>query len=205
MLKYSLILSALWMLTSCGVSYKPLEFDKLPFQNAAQVKENVTVSYLYDIQTLSRNRRYAKKERKAGYVAVGIKIKNESNQPIQINDSNFMVKANGAQRQLLSPDLYTSKVKQHPPVHLLHALWGPWQYSYIEYGNQRETSFKYYPVGAAIGLINMIIAGTGNTKHKETLKGNPIVGRTIEPGGTLNGVILMASPSYEPLTFELKE
>jgi hypothetical protein len=180
--------------------------ERLPFQNAAQLKENVTVSYLYDIQTLSRNRRYGKKERKAGYAAVGVKIKNESNQPVQITGSNFVVIANGIERPLIGPEVYTSKVKQHPSVHLLHALWGPWQYSYQEYGNnQHETSFRYLPVGAAVGLINLIIASTGNIKHEETLKANTIIGRTVEPGHTLNGVILMASPSYEPLTFKMRE
>jgi hypothetical protein len=204
MFKYLFILASLFMLTSCGVTYKPLELERLSFQNAASLKENVTVSYLYDIQDMSRNRRYGKKERKAGYVAVGVRIKNESNQPIQITD-NFMVTANGTERPLMSPEAYTAKVKQHPPVHLLHALWGPWQYSYVEYGNQRQSSFRYLPVGAAVGLINLIVAATGNANHEETLKANTIIGRTVEPGNTLNGIILMASPSYEPLTFELRE
>jgi len=203
MFKSLLILSSLCVLTSCGVSYKTLELEKLPFQNTAQLKENVTVSYLYDIQTLSRNKRYGKKEHRAGYAAVGIKIKNESNQPIQITDNNFKVIANGKERPLISPDTYTAKVKQHPTIHLLHFLWGPWYNK--DFGTYHEEHFQYLPVGAAVGVINLIIAARGNIKHTKTLKTNTLIGRTVEPGNTLNGIILMASPSYEPLTFELRE
>jgi hypothetical protein len=207
MKKFLLYISVLCMLTSCGVPYRALELDRLPYQNSAQLKDNVTVSYLYDIQTLSTNKRYGKKEHKAGYAAVGVRIKNESDQPIQITRDNFKVTINGTEKAPMTTEEYTQKVKQHPAVHLLHALWGPWRYSYVEYGSggRSESSFQYWPVGAAIGVINMIIASSGNTKQKEQLNTNTIFGKTVEPNKTVNGVILMSQPNFEPLTFVLKE
>jgi hypothetical protein len=204
--KYLLWLCTLCVLTSCGVSYKPLTLGSLPFQNTAPVKDKVTIGYQYDIQLLTNNKRYSKKHRKAGYAAVGVRIKNDSDQPIQISKSNLKVAIGSSELQPLGTSVYTAKVKQHPASHLLHALWGPWQFTHVEYGNKSENSFKYYPVGAAVGLINMIIASMGNIKHEEALKANDIFGKTVAPGQTVDGVILLQPRGgYQPLTFTLNE
>jgi len=206
MKKYLLWLCALCVLTSCGVSYKPLTLGSLPFQNSTPLKDKVTVGYQYDIQLLTNNKRYSKKERKAGYAAVGVRIKNDSDQPIQVSKDNFKVAIGTTELLPLETKIYTSKVKQHPAVHLLHALWGPWQFTHVEAGNQSENSFQYYPVGAAIGVINLIIASAGNAKHEEAMKSASIFGKTVAPGETIDGVILLQPMGgYQPLNFTLKE
>jgi hypothetical protein len=195
------------ILTSCGVSYKPLTLEKLSYQNSAPLKENVTVSYVYDVQTATKNKRYAKKERKSGFTAIAVRIKNDSDQPIVLTDDNLIVSVTGGLRKFpLTVATYTDRVMQHPPVHLLHALWGPWQFSYWEDGNgNRTSSFKYIPVGAAVGIINLIIAANGNKRHKEEMSSHQLYGKTVKPGETANGIIILPMPGYEPLTFELKE
>lgn len=201
-----LLLLAAIILTSCGVSYKPLNLETLPYQNSAKLKENVTVSYLYDVQTATKNRRYAKKERKSGLAAVAVRIKNESDQPITLTNEKLSVfVTGGSEKPALPVTSYTNVVKQHPPVHLLHALWGPWQYSYWEDSRGRHSSFKYIPVGAAVGLINLIIAAGGNKKHLEQMSTHQLYGQTIEPGKTVNGIVILQMSNYEPLTFQLKE
>jgi hypothetical protein len=101
---------------------------------------------------------------------------------------------------------YTKVVKQTSAPHLLHTLWGPWSLSYVEYGNgQSESSFKFYPVGLVVGLINVMVAETANKHHRETLEANQIYGKTIEPGATAYGIVILPASTYEPLTFELME
>jgi hypothetical protein len=204
--KYIIWFCALCVLTSCGVSYKPLTLGTLAFQNTAPVTDKVSVAYQYDIQLLSKNKRYSKKERKAGYAAVGVRIKNDSDQPIQLSKNNLKVAIGAYELQPLETEAYTAKVKQHPASHLLHALWGPWAFTHIEYGTESENHFKYYPVGAAVGLINLLIASMGNINHEAALKTNSIFGKTVAPGQSVDGVILLqASGGYQPLTFTLKE
>jgi|GEM_PF-4365698 len=189
----------------CAGPYRALTPSTLNFQNRNSVPTaQLEISYLYDIQGLTKNKRYSKKERKFGYAAVALRIDNKSSQTVKITKENLKILANGVSKSFVDPNVYALKVKQTSATYLLHGLWGPWRYSYMENlsTGERETEFKYLPVGLAIGIINLIIAESSNKKHRQTLEQNTIFDRSIEPGGTLYGIVIIPSGSYEPLSFE---
>lgn len=200
-----LLLFAVVLLGSCAVQYKPVVPAKMNFQNRFAADDKLAVSYIYDVQGITTNKRYARREREHGFAAVALQIKNISAEPVTITRSNFKVLVNGSDKEYVTPEKYTSKVKQLAGLHLLHALWGPWAYQYEETPAGTSSRFRYIPIGATIGLINLIIAATANGKHLETLKQNEIFGKTIAPGEQLHGIVLIANTTYEPLTFRLVE
>ena len=207
-LKNISIFSALLIfLASCAATYKPLNTPSLNFQNKSLASSKLEVSYMYRVQALANNRKYSKKETKFGLAAIGLKITNTSSQPITITRQNFKILANGNERPSLTIEEYAGKVKQLSGLFLLHTLWGPWQYTYIENpppGVQQST-FKFLPIGAIVGLINALVAGNANKNHQNALQQNQIYGMTIEPGKTLYGVALVRMLGYEPLTFDRVE
>ncbi len=202
-----LIITSLCLLTGCATTYKQLTPASLNYQNQSTSKDKLEISYIYDIQTMSSNKRYAKKERKSGLAGVGIKIKNTTDKPLTLTKENFKIIANGIAKSPVAAENYTHVVKQASGVYLLHALWGPWRYTYIENPppGTKQSEFKYIPIGAIVGLINMIIAATANANHLKTLQQNQIYGKIIDPGVTLFGIAIIPSSSYEPLTFEFVE
>lgn len=203
----SFFCAILLALASCATTYKPLSTPALNFQNKSAAKDKLEVSYLYDVQALSNNKRYSKKERKFGFAAIGLKITNTSDQPITLTRQNFKILANGSERPSVTVTEYTGKVKQLSGLFLLHALWGPWAYTYEENSatGVSKSSFKYIPVGAIVGLINALVAGSANKNHLTAMQQNEIYGKAIEPGKTLHGVAIVQMLSYEPLTFDWKE
>lgn len=191
-------------LTSCASTYKPINFKALPYTNK-KTYNDVEFSYVHNIQFLSDNAWYTKKEKKFAMVAVAISITNNSQTPFVLTPENFKVlSADGIEKKLLSPDEYTKKVKQRTGRHMLHALWGPWAISWSEDQNgNTDTNFIYLPVGAIVGLGNAIRANNANNANLTSLKANTLWDRIVKPGETVTGTILIPGTHFDELKFDL--
>lgn len=195
------------LLTGCAGPYRTLKPSALNYLNRSSSEQKLEVSYLYDIQGMTRNKRYSKKEKKFGYATIGLEIKNLTNLPLTITKENFRILANGVEKPPILPEDYAKVVRQTSATYLLHTLWGPWSYSYVENPapGQKSSEFKFYPIGAVIGIANLFIAENANSTHLKTLQQNSIYDKVIEPGATLYGIAIIPSFTFEPLTFEFSD
>jgi hypothetical protein len=200
------LISTVVFASGCASSYKPVVLKSFPYTDVKTIGDSLRVSYAYDIQALSKNRRYANKERKYGYSAVALKIENTSPAAVTLTRQNFNVYQDAEQKIIMSPSAYTLKVKQRVGLHMLHALWGPWGISWSEDADgETNVSGFYIPVGAIVGMGNAIRASNANKANKASLEENEIWSKPIQSGSTLYGIISLSSNRKGPLDFKLIE
>lgn len=193
---------ALGTLSSCASTYKPVMLERFSYLDE-QETNGVEVSYAHNLQYISRNKWYTKKETKFGMIAVAVRVENRSSEAVELNPANLKVYGpNGVARRLFTPAEYGEKVKQRTGRHLLHALYGPWAVSWETdtYGNT-DTKVFFLPVGAVIGIGNAIRASRANRVNVETLDRNAIWNKVVEPGEAVYGTILIAGVHGDELTF----
>lgn len=189
-------------LCSCASSYKPVILERLSFGNE-QITSGVEVSYSHNVQARSRNGWYAKKEKKFGFIAVAVKVINNTEESIELSPRNLRVYAsNGDAIRLLTPMEYAEKVHQRTGRHLLHALYGPWIFvNEIDASGNARTNVFILPVGAVVGIYNALRASKANRINVETLNGNAIWNKWVDPGETVHGTILIAARHGDDLVF----
>jgi hypothetical protein len=193
-------------LTSCAVRYRTVSPSILQYPVQPGDSSKVVISSISDFnQTF--NSRYGKKEFKAGYAAIAVKVTNLKDQPVQLTRENLKVSSKAGEREIITMEEYTKRVQQVPQAYLLHTLWGPWQWSHVENPapGQPESTFVFLPIGLVVGIGNMFYAAHANTKHKAALSNNQLIGLTVEPGQTVYGILLIRSSGFEKLRIELKE
>jgi hypothetical protein len=192
--------------SSCASTYKPVNLNGFQYSDK-KTQDGVEFSYTHNIQYLSDNAWYTKKERKFHMIAVAIKVVNNSSTPFVLTPENFKVmSADGVEKQFFDPEEYGKKVKQRTGRHMLHALWGPWAVSWSTDNNgNTESHFIYLPVGALVGIGNAVRASNANKHNVQTLKSNSLWDRIVKPGETVTGTILIPGWHGEELTFDLKK
>ena len=179
--------------SSCASSYKPVIFERLSFYEP-QNFNGVEVSYALNIQRATRNGWYARKERKFNMVAIAVKVVNNTDEVIQLTPANLrLYGADGVPRRLFTPQEYGEKVRQRTGRHLLHTLYGPWIFvTEVDAAGNVDTNVFLLPVGAAVGVYNALRASKANRMNIETLNGNTIWNRILEPGEKVYGTMLAA-------------
>lgn len=196
----------IFILSGCAGPYRTLNVRAMNFQGQAVQGQKVQFSYLYDIQHLTENKRYSKKERKHGYAAVGLKITNYTDHAITITRDNLIIRSNGNRLSPIDIKTYVRDVHQTSASYLLYGLLGPWSYETVETpSGGSQTKFHYLPIFLAVGLVNLIVAESANAKHRETLTTNDIFGQKLDPGVMMYGIVLLPLEGYPPLSFELEE
>jgi len=198
-------LLVLLTLTSCAAFYKVPNEKSFFFQNESNIDNKIEISYLYDIQSLAGNKRYANKERKYNVRTVALRIKNISQDTITLTQQNLYIYAAGKGVTQMAIMPYTKMVKQTIPTYLLHSLWNFFTYRQTTFNGKSETRFNYYPVGTAVGILNMAVAAQANTDNRKYLQKKEIFNKPIPPGETITGIVILALRSYETLTFEYNE
>lgn len=198
--RMSLFLTLL-MSAGCASLYRPVNPISFPYTNA-QDTDSLKISYLFDVQKITQNKRYAAKETKHGMKAVAIKIENLSQTPVQITQESLIISSQGARVSILSPEEYAKKVKQRVGAHLLHALYGPWALSWSEDAKgETDVDFIYIPVGAIIGIGNAIRADKANKTNAMTLQMHAIWGKEVGPHQTLYGLVPVKTTGSDTLNF----
>jgi hypothetical protein len=190
------------LFSSCASTYKPVMLQKFAYEDE-QFHNGIEISYAHNLQYLSRNKWYTKKEAKFGMIAVAVKVENNSDESVELSPANFKVYGpNGVARRLYTPLEYGEKVKQRTGRHLLHALYGPWAVSWETDANGNvESNVFFLPVGAIIGIGNAVRASKANRINIENLDRNAIWNKIVDPGETVYGTILIAGVHGDELTF----
>lgn len=196
------LLTVAVILSSCASSYKPVNLERYSYSDE-RIHDGIQISYAHNLQYISRNRWYTKKEKKFGMIAVAVKVENNSDATIELSPANLKVYGpNGMARRLYTPLEYGEKVKQRTGRHLLHALYGPWAVVWeTDASGNVDTNVIFLPVGAVIGIGNAIRASKANRINIETLNRNAIWNQVVEPGETVYGTIVMAGMHGDELTF----
>ncbi len=110
------------LLTTDGAStYKTVNPSSFHYASEQIVNDTLRASYLYNIQKLTRNKRYARKEKKW----VAVKIKNISSSTVSLDRDKFKIYLDKGEKYEYPISAYTKRVKQRVSLHLLHTLWGP--------------------------------------------------------------------------------
>lgn len=198
----SQVLFLLIILSSCASTYKPVNLERFSYHDE-KVHDGVQISYAHNLQSVSRNKWYTKKETKFGMIAVAVKVENNSGEAIELSPANLKVYGpNGVARRLYTPFEYGEKVKQRTGRHLLHALYGPWAVEWeTDASGSVDTNVFFIPVGAIIGIGNAVRASKANRINIENLNRNAIWNKVVDQGEVVYGTILIAGFHGDELNF----
>jgi hypothetical protein len=186
----------------CASTYKPVSVSSLSYYETKPVNDTLRVGYRYNVQEITNNRRYASKEKKYNMAAVALRIENTSSVPVTITYNNFKIYSGTGEKKIVSPVIYSKKVKQRVGAHMLHALWGPWGISWqSDQDGNSDVSGYYIPAGLIVGIGNAVRASNANRESKATLEVYEIWNKEIAPGKTLHGIVTLSSIGDEPLSF----
>lgn len=201
-----LILSAVTglFLTSCAGTYKAINADNLMYSNTQVCNDKLEISYVYDVYSLSDNKKYARKEKNNEYRTIAIRIRNLTDTSRIITTDNFRIYANNLTELLVeNKSDYLRSVSQQSGLYLLHGLWGPWKYeSWVKSDGTSGGKLSYLPIGLVVGVGNMIVAASSNARHKKEITDAEIFGKTIAPGSFITGIVVLKYNRYDPLYFK---
>jgi hypothetical protein len=140
-------------------------------------------------------------------MSIGVKIENLSSQTINLTPSSFHVRSETVSKDILSPETYAKKIRQHVGLHLLHALWGPWSFSYQENPTTGETTtnFIYIPIGLIVGIGNAVHASNANKANLAAHKRSTIWSRPINPGETVYSLMPIQILNNEKIQFSYRQ
>lgn len=188
---------AIFFLSSCAANYKMINPRGVNYQ-ANSNDENVFFSYKYNVLEESGNKKYAKKERKKNLSVVAVKLVNNKTVPIKFAEDVKIYSGNEIVLPVES-EIVKNELKQIAPLYLLYSLL--WVTIYDCDSNGFDCSVTPIPVGLAIGLGNMAVAGSANQNFLRELMANDILHREIQPGETVYGLIGVKDTGYNPLEF----
>ncbi|MDX1461464.1 MAG: hypothetical protein R3359_00290 [Marinirhabdus sp.] len=164
----------------------------------------VTLNYKYNILT----KKYAKKERKKEIKVLAVKIENHSDTFYTVGRNLNVQNGSGFEYSLLDSEMAFSTLKQKPATYLFYLLLTPLNLQTIENKNGFQEAKNIFPIGLILGPAitggNMIVAGSANKKFKADLESNNVLGKTIKPGETLDGLLIINSATFESLRLKLK-
>jgi len=191
------------VMMSCASSYKTISPNSLNYSNRQICNEKLEVSYIYDVYSMTDNRKYSRKEKNNNYRTIAVRIRNLTDTSKTITTDNFRIYANDRELSMANKADYFGAVSQLSAVYLLHGLWGPWRIeSWSDSNGQSGTKTTYIPIGLAVGVINMIIATVANSNHRKEINDNEIFGKTIKPKETITGIVILNYSQYDPLVFK---
>ena len=161
----------------------------------------IKFSYKYDVLWESRNKKYAKKERKNSSKILAIKVLNNSRDTIDFND----VKLFSADKLIVpipNEDLY-DQFKQSTPSYILYLLFTPVH----KFSVNLNGPSNIFPFGLILGPVlagwNMMVAAGANSDFEYELEKYNIRDQKIPPGDTMYGLIGIEVDDYIPLTLRL--
>jgi hypothetical protein len=198
-----LLLSVLFLLTSCASGYKIINPKSLNYISK-NTNEGLVLEYKYD---LLANKKYQKKELKNNMKLVAVKITNNSEVDYVFGKDVRLSFENGNDAQLLEKDKTFASLKQSPASYLWYLLLIPVRlYSNTNTSNNgiptRDESSSF-PIGFILGPSlaggNILAASSANTNFKKELTDYDLIGKTIKKGETVYGIVGIQSSSYEGL------
>ncbi len=205
--KFGTYLVLLLMLVSCASGYKTINPDSI-YYSSSDKKEGIELNYKYNLL----DKKYAKKETKKGIRLVAVKITNNTENDIIFGDDFTLSYDNGNDLVFLDNESSFSSLKQSSASYLFYLLLTPINLYITKINsdsNGIQESTSTIPIGYVLGpglaIGNLIGAGSANTKFKNELATNTIVGTTIKKGKTKSGLIGIKSTGFDAIRIKIKE
>ena len=184
-------------LSGCAAKYSSVDFFKVGM-TASVEKDDFLFKYTYSTMQDMGNKRYVKYEMRNNVKVVGIQIINKTDKEIMLSNENFQIYAEGNRIHPFSPSTAVKHLKQNVIQYLLYApIW-----LYINNDNDPEPEIQF-PIGIPIALMNMLLSGSANSSVLKDLTNHNLIGKTIGPNTTINGLIVLYNTKYAPLDFEI--
>ena len=190
-------IAAASILCSCAGSFKSVNPSAVSYYTPAD-RSDVDMQYKYDVLREKGNKKYARKELKAGFRLVAVKITNTTGKPIKMGE-DAKIYSGDSEIRLWPPDLIFRKIKQTTPLYLLYLLLTP---------TTLTTGSETFPIGYILGpglaAGNIAVAATANKRLKEELMQFDISEKRIGPGETAYGLIGVPEMGFVPLRVVIK-
>lgn len=201
---YFIIILIIQMFYGCASGYKNLEPSKINYISSDKNTE-VTFSYKYDLL----NKKHSKKEVKNNLKLIAVKVTNTSGKEITIGNDCTLMYDTGEEVMLMENKVIFSLLKQSPASYLWYLLFTPMQfYSTKTNTNGYTEQTSSFPIGVIIGpglaAGNFFTASTANKKLKNDLSSYNLLGRKINHGETVFGILGIRSTNYNALQIKLK-
>ena len=197
-----LLILGVLMLLGCASAYKPINHSQN--LNTKLEDENLVFKYSYDVLRNAGNKKYSKKETNNHIKVIAVSIKNKTNKEILVSE-NIDFYAGNMKVSILSPNEYSHSLKQNTVSYLFYLLLTPLKLIIASTNNDPDVIPIGYVLGPGITLLNIISSSSANAKFDDELTKNNILGKIIEPGEVLNGLIAIRGIGYEPLSIQLRK
>jgi len=197
---YPLLLSIL--ISSCASSFKSVNPSTLNI-NTRSDNSDVEFFYKYDVLREKGNKKYSKKELKAGIRLVAIKVTNTTGRTIKFGD-NARLYSGDSEIRLWPPDLIHKKIKQTTPLYLLYLLLTPMEFTTSSNGYETNSIPVGYVIGPGLAAGNIAVAATANARLKNELMQFDMLDREIKSGETVYGLVGIPESGFVPLRIVLK-
>ncbi|MGV3588637.1 MAG: hypothetical protein ACO1OF_16650 [Adhaeribacter sp.] len=195
------LLSLSLLLSSCASSFKSIDPHKMTF-NFTDNTGDVQFSYSYNVLEIMRNKKYVKKELKRGMQVVAVRITNNSDKTLRLNDNLKLIVGNN-QTVPVDPTIVAQNIKQGTWIYLLY-LPLTFTFTINHTGRLEDNKTTTLPVGAFGSLYNIVVASSANKNFREELKKYNLLDKTIEPGQTVYGLITVHSLTSDPIKFQIQ-
>src|SRR5689334_17859159 len=124
LLKYSgwLILAAI-ILSGCAASYTPIVPEARKYTDSySSADSSISYAYKYDVLSIRGNKRYSRKEKKAGLSVLSVRIQNNTNSVVKFSDLKIYL----GNREVIPVDnlAAANNIKQSVLPYLLYCLLG---------------------------------------------------------------------------------
>jgi len=188
--------------SGCAGTYHNASTSTLYFNQTEEV-DGVEFSYKYDVLTERGSRRYARKERRKDIRIVAIQLTNKTDSSLKFSQDIRLY--HGDERvYLVDKQVLGKELSQTPLFYFVHLLMSPWLIRERENGD-----LNTYPVGLILGtgfsFVNVSTAAVANHRFKQDLHMEDPIGKEIEPGETLTGLVGIRDSLYSPLRIRLVE
>ncbi|MGM0588011.1 MAG: hypothetical protein ACQETE_06345 [Bacteroidota bacterium] len=186
------ILIVAFVVSSCAGSYNSMNPTMMHYE-AKTNGNQIETSYRYNILQENENKKYAKKEFKGSAKMVAVKITNNTNESFVIGKDKHIYSGNTMISDTNSEHVISS-LDQTAAGYLLFLLLTPMKLTVQKGGQKPEVTSIGYVIGPGLTLINMIRASSANTSFEQDLKKYNLVGKRVEPGQTVYGLVVKNGP-----------
>jgi len=184
------LLFVLFLFLGCAGFYHNINTKYINFPQSSN-DEKVAISYRYDVLRTAGNKKMANKELKKNMKVVAVKITNNTESIINVEESFEFYSANNP-IVLMSPLQIKEEIKQSSASYAFYFL-GCITLAPLDIA-----------VFGGIGLGNIIVASTANKNLFTELTENDIRTANIKPHESVVGLIGFRSSYLDPITIKLK-
>ena len=187
------------VLTGCASGYKSVNPQNFTYNNPV-VNNCLKYDYQYDVLTIRKNNKLAKKEAKYNLRVISVEFTNLTNHDIVFSKDVTAIMGQSAVLPV-APEIVRARIHQVVPIYLLYCM------GIITFTKYDENSSKttVIPIGIPIALGNMIVANNANEKFLKELKSYNLSDKVIRSGETVYGILSFNATGNTPLYFQLKE